>query len=83
MEDVYDLLVVGAGPAGEVGAALAASFGRRVLIVERGDPGGAVTTTGGAPTKALRDAAVHLAGYRQRFPAGASPGCSVRRSGRL
>jgi NAD(P) transhydrogenase len=65
MDDVYDLVVVGAGPAGEVGAALAASFGRRVLIVERGDPGGAVTTTGGAPTKALRDAAVHLAGYRQ------------------
>ena len=65
MEDVYDLAVIGAGPAGEVAAELAASFGRRVLVVERSKPGGVVTTTGGAPTKALREAAVYLTGYRQ------------------
>jgi NAD(P) transhydrogenase len=29
-----------------------------VLIVERNKPGGVVTTTGGAPTKALREAAL-------------------------
>jgi pyruvate/2-oxoglutarate dehydrogenase complex dihydrolipoamide dehydrogenase (E3) component len=65
MDDIYDLVVIGAGPAGEVAADLAASFGRRVLIVERHKPGGVVTTTGGAPTKALREAALYLTGYRQ------------------
>src|SRR5918911_5467610 len=66
MEDVYDLVVIGAGPAGQVGAELAASFGRRAVIVERSKPGGAVTTTGGAPTKALREAAVYLTGFGQQ-----------------
>jgi NAD(P) transhydrogenase len=65
MNDEYDLVVIGAGPAGEVAAELAASFGRRVLIVERNKPGGVVTTTGGAPTKALREAALYLTGFRQ------------------
>jgi NAD(P) transhydrogenase len=65
MDDDYDLVVIGAGPAGEVAAELAASFGRRALVVERNEPGGVVTTTGGAPTKALREAAVDLTGYRQ------------------
>ena len=65
MDDSYDLVVIGAGPAGEVAAELAAAFGRRVLIVERNKPGGVVTTTGGAPTKALREAALYLTGYRQ------------------
>jgi NAD(P) transhydrogenase len=36
-----------------------------VLIVEQNKPGGVVTTTGGAPTKALREAALYLTGYRQ------------------
>jgi NAD(P) transhydrogenase len=65
MDEVYDLVVIGAGPAGEVAAELAAAFGRRALVVERDKPGGVVTTTGGAPTKALREAAVDLTGYRQ------------------
>jgi NAD(P) transhydrogenase len=65
MVDSYDLVVIGAGPAGEVAAQLAASFGRRALIVERNKPGGVVTTTGGAPTKALREAAHYLTGYRE------------------
>jgi NAD(P) transhydrogenase len=56
MGDSYDLVVIGAGPAGEVAAELAVAFGRTVLIVERNRPGGVVTTTGGAPTKALREA---------------------------
>jgi NAD(P) transhydrogenase len=65
MDDRYDLVVIGSGPAGEVAAELAAAFGRKVLIVERNTPGGVVTTTGGAPTKALREAALYLTGYRQ------------------
>ena len=51
MDEVYDLVVLGAGPAGDVRPQLAASFGRRVLIVERDRPGGVVTTTGGAPRR--------------------------------
>lgn len=65
MEEAYDLVVIGAGPAGEVAAELASAFGRRAIVVERDKPGGVVTTTGGAPTKALREAAVALTGYRQ------------------
>ncbi len=65
MDNSYDLVVIGAGPAGEVAAELAAAFGRTVLVVERSTPGGVVTTTGGAPTKALREAALYLTGYRQ------------------
>jgi NAD(P) transhydrogenase len=64
--DEYDLVVIGAGPAGQVAAELAAAFGRRALIVEQNQPGGVVTTTGGAPTKALREAALYLTGFRQQ-----------------
>jgi NAD(P) transhydrogenase len=63
--DTYDLVVIGAGPAGQVAAELAALSGHRAVIVERNKPGGVVTTTGGAPTKALREAALHLSGQRQ------------------
>src|SRR5688500_18315168 len=65
MDDSYDLVVIGAGPAGEVAAELAAAVGRKGLIVERNRPGGGVPTTGGAPTEALREAALYLTGYRQ------------------
>jgi NAD(P) transhydrogenase len=64
--DEYDFLVIGAGPAGQAAAELATAFGRRVLIVEQNQPGGAVTTTGGAPTKALREAALYLTGFGQQ-----------------
>jgi NAD(P) transhydrogenase len=62
--DAYDLVVIGAGPAGQVAAELAALSGHRAAIIERNKPGGVVTTTGGAPTKALREAALHLSAYR-------------------
>jgi NAD(P) transhydrogenase len=57
----HDLVVVGAGPAGEKGAAQAAYFGKRVAVVEaRARPGGIAVTTAGIPTKALREGAVGL-----------------------
>jgi NAD(P) transhydrogenase len=65
MPDTYDLIVVGAGPAGQSAAELADGFGRRVIIVEQNRPGGVVTTTGGAPTKTLREAALYLTGFGQ------------------
>lgn len=63
----FDLIVLGAGPAGEKGAAQAAYFGKRVLVVERADePGGAAVHTGTLPSKTLRETALFLSGYRQR-----------------
>jgi NAD(P) transhydrogenase len=63
MTDSYDLIAIGAGPAGESAAELASLFGHRSAIVERNRPGGTVTTTGGAPTKTLREAALYLSGF--------------------
>jgi NAD(P) transhydrogenase len=63
----YDLIVIGAGPAGEKGAVQAAYFGKKVAIVERADePGGAAVHTGTLPSKTLRETALFLSGYRQR-----------------
>ena len=36
MSERYDLIVIGAGPAGEKGAAQAAYFGKRVALIETG-----------------------------------------------
>jgi NAD(P) transhydrogenase len=62
----YDLVVLGAGPAGESAAELAAFFGHSVVIVEKNKPGGVVTTTGGAPTKTLRESMLALTGFHNR-----------------
>jgi NAD(P) transhydrogenase len=67
MDDVFELIVVGAGPAGEKAAAQAAYFGKRVAVVERSDvPGGTPATTGGIPSKTIREAALYLTGFRRR-----------------
>lgn len=63
--DSYDLIAIGSGPAGESATELAAFFGHRTAIVEKDRPGGAVTTTGGVPTKTLREAALYLSGLRE------------------
>ena len=64
MTDAYDLVAIGAGPAGESATELAAFFGHRSAVIERAKPGGTVTTTGGAPTKTLREAALYFSGLR-------------------
>jgi NAD(P) transhydrogenase len=62
----YDLIVIGGGPAGQ-GAVEFAAFARlRTLVIERKVLGGLVVTTGGGPTKTLREAALHLTGFRYR-----------------
>jgi NAD(P) transhydrogenase len=67
MSDHFDLIVIGAGPAGEKGAAQAAYFGKRVCIVERAPkPGGAAVNTGTIPSKTLRETALYFSGLRQR-----------------
>src|SRR5579864_8283578 len=62
MTDTYDLIAIGSGPAGESATELASFFGHRCAVIEKGRPGGAVTTTGGAPTKTLREAALYFSG---------------------
>ncbi len=64
---MYDLIVIGSGPAGEKGAAQAAYFGKGVALIEREPvPGGACVNTGTIPSKTLRESALHLSGFRQR-----------------
>ena len=63
----YDLIVIGSGPAGEKGAAQAAYFGKKAILIEKaGFPGGAAANTGTLPSKTLRETALHLSGFRKR-----------------
>lgn len=60
-------LVIGSGPAGQKGAIQAAKPGKRVCLVERRARVGGVTVhTGTIPSKTLREAVLHLSGWRQR-----------------
>jgi len=64
--EYYDLVVIGAGPAGEKGAAQAAYFGKRVCIIERAPkPGGAAINTGTVPSKTLRETALYFSGLHR------------------
>ena len=58
----YEFVAIGSGPAGESAAELAAFFGHRSAVIEKARPGGTVTTTGGVPTKTLREAALYFSG---------------------
>ncbi|HYX72291.1 MAG TPA: FAD-dependent oxidoreductase [Nitrososphaera sp.] len=62
----YDLIIIGGGPAGQGAAQFAAFARRRTLVIESKVLGGLVVTTGGGPTKTLREAALHLTGFRYR-----------------
>ncbi len=57
IDQTWDLLVVGGGTAGIVGAKTAARLGARVLLVERDRTGGDCLWTGCVPSKALLAAA--------------------------
>lgn len=49
----YDLIVIGGGPAGYVGAIRAAQLGKKVAVVERERAGGTCLNWGCIPTKSL------------------------------
>src|SRR5207248_4941043 len=63
----FDLVVIGAGPAGISGANTAGIFGKRVALVEKlREVGGAGINTGTIPSKTLRETALALSGMRSR-----------------
>jgi NAD(P) transhydrogenase len=64
----YDLIVVGSGPAGQKAAIAAAKQNWRVAIIERKQEllGGVSLHTGTIPSKTIREAILHLTGYRHR-----------------
>ena len=67
MTEKYDLIVIGAGPAGEKGSVKAAQYGKRVALIERAPYlGGVGLNTGTVPSKTLRESALYFSGLRQR-----------------
>src|ERR1700735_1285037 len=59
----FDCAVIGTGPAGQKAAIQAAKLGKKVCIVEKENVlGGAAINTGTIPSKALREAVLHLTG---------------------
>jgi NAD(P) transhydrogenase len=69
----YELLVIGSGPAGQRAAIQAAKLNKRVAVAERRSVvGGVCINTGTIPSKTLREAVLHLSGYRERGLYGAS-----------
>ena len=63
----YDLVVIGSGPAGHHGAIQGAKLGKKVAVVEaKSCLGGACINTGTIPSKTLREAVLHLSGFKQR-----------------
>jgi len=60
-EQIYDIAVIGAGPAGEKAALEAASLGAKVIIIEKSaQPGGASVITGTIPSKSLRETVKYI-----------------------
>lgn len=63
----YDLAVIGTGPAGQKAAIQAAKLGKAVAIIEKNEAlGGVAVNTGTIPSKALREAVLHLTGASRR-----------------
>ena len=67
MSTVYDLIVIGSGPAGQRAAIYASKLGKKVALVEmREVVGGACINTGTIPSKTMREAVLHLSGYNYK-----------------
>lgn len=63
----YDIVVIGSGPAGRRAALQAAKAGARAAIVERRpNVGGVCLHVGTLPSKTLREAVLYLRGIKQR-----------------
>lgn len=69
----YDIVIIGSGPAGHRAAIQSAKLGKRVAVIEKKTViGGVSVNTGTIPSKTLREAVLHLSGFRQRSIYGAS-----------
>jgi NAD(P) transhydrogenase len=67
MDESFDMIVIGAGPAGEKAAVQAAYFDKRVAVVDSAqDPGGSAVRNAGVPAKTLRETALYITGFRRR-----------------
>jgi NAD(P) transhydrogenase len=67
MQEEYELIVIGTGPAGEKAAVKAAYFGHKVAIVEKEKTfGGAEVLTGTLPSKTLKETALYLSGKYEK-----------------
>ena len=62
----YDLIVIGSGPAGQRAAIQAAKLGKSVAILERLPMLGGVDVNTGTASKTMREAVLHLTGFRHR-----------------
>jgi NAD(P) transhydrogenase len=63
----FDLIVIGGGPAGIVGATTAVGYGKTVAVIDNHhELGGAGANTGTVPSKTLRETALALSGMRSR-----------------
>jgi NAD(P) transhydrogenase len=66
-EQQFDLVVIGAGPAGCAAANTSALLGKKVALVEKNPAvGGAAINTGTIPSKTLRETALALSGIKAR-----------------
>src|SRR5580658_4912501 len=71
MKEHFEMVVVGAGPAGEKAAAQAAYFGKSVAVVDDAPSLGGAMAASAVTTKAMREAALYLTGFQRRHVYGA------------
>lgn len=76
----YELIVIGAGPAGQKAALQASKLRRKVAVVERGPVvGGSCVSTGTLPSKTLRETVHYLSGLSRRQDSGNTGGLALSR----
>ncbi len=70
MENQFDLVIIGSGPGGYVGAIRAAQLGFKVAVVEKDKGlGGTCTNVGCIPSKALLESSEHVAALQHDMKA--------------
>ena len=67
MSQQFDVIIIGSGPAGQKAALNSAKLGKRVALIDRETSlGGVCIHTGTIPSKAMREAVLHLTGMALR-----------------
>ena len=62
----YDLVVIGSGPAGQRASIQAAKLDKKVAVLERLPVLGGIDVNTGTASKTMREAVLHLTGFRER-----------------